>query len=151
MKKIIFILVVSVNFSCNNLVQSTIEGSWSIDSIKVNDNEEISCLSINLLHFSRDTCSTPRNFCDTFTKLDEQSREVTYKLFCKSKGEYYLKLDTNSIFYNDSFRISFFKDTKEKLLKAKLKSENIEIIMRKGLYNFDRNIKNTDKLIELTN
>jgi hypothetical protein len=77
--------------------------------------------------------------------------EVNYKLFNKSNDEFYLKLDTNSIFYNDSFRITFFKDTKEKLLKAKLKSKNIEITMRKGLYNFDRNIKNTDKLIELTN
>jgi hypothetical protein len=151
MKKFIFIFIICVNYSCDNVIQSTIRGSWSIDSIKVNDNEEITCLSINVLHFSKDICSTPRNFCDTFTMLDEQSTEVNYKIISKTKDEYYLKLDTISIFYNDSFRITFFKDTKEKLLKAKLKSENIEIIMRKGLYNFDRNIKNTDKLIELTN
>lgn len=151
MKKFFFIFIICVNISCDNIIQSTIKGTWSIDSIIVNDSEAISCLSINILHFSKDICTTPRNFCDTFKKLDEQSMEVNYKLFNKSNDEFYLKLDTNSIFYNDSFRITFFKDTKEKLLKAKLKSKNIEITMRKGLYNFDRNIKNTDKLIELTN
>jgi hypothetical protein len=150
MNKFISILLICFIFSCNNVLDNTIRGTWSIDSIKVANQEEISCLTINVFHFSEDICSTPGNFCDTFTQLADQKTDVNYSLRKLTHGTY-IKFDTNSIFYNDSFRITFFKDTNEKLLKAKLKSENIEIVMRKGMYNFDRNIKTIEKLIEMTN
>jgi len=150
MKNLVLITLVFFFYSCSNVIENSIKGGWSIDTISNNTQELISCLSLNVFEFKEIKCTIPANYCDTITQINLQQTEVPYTVR-KTDNGYYLKFSTESIFFTDSFKVTFFKDTKEKLLKANLKSENIEIIMRKGMYNFDRNIKNTDKLIELTN
>jgi hypothetical protein len=146
--KSLFILLFSflIFQSCKDKQEKIIQGLWSIDCIHYQDDDFRYCLYLNLVKFEKNgECNLPsvrciefRNGRNEFGNWELIKNDKTISLVIKSNNE----------IFNNNYEISFYKDEVNKLLKMNLISEDLNIWMSKGLFDFDNNI---DLINHLTN
>src|SRR5690606_15692874 len=141
MRKVIFISLVLSCFliqSCKNVYEKTISGWWSIDCIYYKKVDFRLCLSLNLIRFEKNNkISLPIIECKEFK--GGRDKVGDWKLINDSTSTFIIVESENDAF-NGKYEITFFKDDDEKLLKMRLKSNQMDIWLSKGMFNFDQNI-----------
>lgn len=160
MGKFIFAIATLLLFnSCvrkNYRVTSTIEGWWTMDTIIFKNYNIRNCLGDNSLFFHFDKKSifpAARNNCGSvITGSYDNTGEITlansnikndtipFRLIVKTKNQ----------LFSGVYKIAFDKDSKNHLLKMELVSDNLIIICRKGLFNYEKNIDLINELERAT-
>ena len=132
MRRFIFLAVsISLLLSCSSEHKTKLVGTWTIDNVIVNGQENNYMYLSNLATFKKNgTCSIPT------TDRDENR-----------KGKWYIKKqDTNLILIIDvknnglrgKYKLKFWKDSENKLLKAMLfRGDSVRIICSKILHNYN--------------
>lgn len=135
---ILFISCTNEKDKQKRFIRRHIIGSWTIAYMLDSHNEPIGLMH-NIITFDKNG-----EFGSFFIEkgLWKVEQDSIYNF------EIYLISDNPD--YNKPFDIKFIKDIDNKLLKLELRSSDYLIVCSKMLYNFDLNIENTNKLIELT-
>lgn len=128
---IFLITTVFLVTSCDPKLSKDLIGIWTIDSIKMNDNEIIYHYLSNLASFEKGgICSMP-------VKSKNENRKGKWHIEEKDSTLFLtIVIEDNNL--NGTYYLSFWKDYENKLFKATLKSNDLEIICSKLLYNFDK-------------
>ncbi|MEO6632880.1 MAG: hypothetical protein ABIN13_14190 [Mucilaginibacter sp.] len=161
MKKNIFVIATLLLFnSCikeNYKMTYAIEGWWTIDTIHFKKKYDIrTCLGENSLFFHFDKKS---NFpvagdkCgDVVTGSFDNSGEITLVTSSLKRDTipFRLIINTKNQLFSGVYKIVFDKDSVNHLLKMELMSDDLYIVCRKGLFNFDENVDLVNELEKLT-
>ena len=144
MKIISFCILVLILSSCSRKdskteIESALLGMWTIETLDFTRPQTIRPLTSNILNFNK----------DSELKFPEAKR-VNWFIQKNQDKNYSLILKSEEPEYNNSYKITFVKDSQNKLLKLHLISESIEMVCVKGLYNFDRNENIIDRVVKLT-
>ena len=145
------LLVVLIFCSCKNSTEkmnSILNGTWSIDSLIYKNFEIRGCLMLNVISFNNDSISSLPTTCNNCDSIEEWDSKAIYKLIYKNKNEMNLLFKTDNRFFLDTFKLIFFEDDKNKVLKILMKSRNGMILCTKGLYNYE-NIDALKKIINV--
>lgn len=141
MNKIVILTFLAVFLvSCRNESEYLIKGKWSIDTISYRENEVRGCFLSNIIEFKNEEVDLPiaENMCDSLIKK-ANDRFGQWEMIDNSEKRK-LKINTPNEVFSGSHSFRFIKDEKNKLLKIELKSDNLFIIARKGLFEYDSNI-----------
>lgn len=128
-----FILIIFLS-SCTSSLDRKLTGIWSIDidSLETTNMVWLDCIGNGLVLEDDHTALLPG-----FFNIDINSKnDIKWESISDEGG--------NAIYFHTSpdnpmqgkFKITFYKDYKEKLFKMKLENENTVIICRKGLQSF---------------
>jgi hypothetical protein len=144
---------VTVN-SCKVEVDKTIEGWWTMDTIYYKNQDIKHCLIGNSLQFEANKQIIIPN-ADCAPIVIQGSDKFGNWEIIKSENSrdtipYRMKILTMNEVFSGTHKIVFYKDNVNKLLKMEIFSDNLYIVCRKGLYNFDKNIKTIDELEKIT-
>jgi hypothetical protein len=129
--------------SCVKSPKSTVTGLWSIDSVSYEGRDIRTCLAINSIYFQKDKVTLPALFCDeiiNFKKDGEWSLKKTDERLA-------LSIDSENAYFAGSYSVRFHKDEFNKLLKMTLTSNKTIIVCRKGLFEFEKNRREVEYLI----
>jgi hypothetical protein len=143
MKIISFCILVLILTSCLRKdkkvdIESILLGSWTIENLNFKKEQKIRPILVNIINFHKNS------------ELDfPEAKTIIWSIEENPKNNYLLVLNSIESEYNNIYRISFEKDSENKLLKLHLNSESIDMICVKSM-NFDMNEYRIDKLLELT-
>ena len=132
MKWLIFLTVtLSLLFSCTPEHKTKLIGTWTIDHVIVNGQEKNYLFLSNLATFKKDgTCSIP-------TKDRDENRKGRWFIE-KRDTNLILILDVKNNDFNGKYKLEYWKDSENKLLKAVLfNGDNLRITCSKILHNYE--------------
>jgi hypothetical protein len=154
MKKVIFKIVFVVGilsfFRCSNSnTFEIVEGIWSIDTVLFKHQDVSNCLNLNIINLEKKTnCDFPEIW-SSCKELGINDRNGRWLIVESGKGKLKIDISSNN-FFKGSHKIIFIKDEINHLFKMQLESDNLYVVCRKGLLNFNDNIDNIDKLVRLS-
>ncbi len=131
--------------SCGKQASDLINGIWSIDEIYFQDQDFRFNILGNMLSFDNRECVIPiiyrasKNNLIPLKKQDDGLWHTT-----EENGCYYLHIETTNKLFNGRHKIVFWKDEQEKLVKMTISSKDLYLVCRKGLFNFDLEVKEWD-------
>ena len=158
MKKILILFVACLVFnSCTNRkVKNVIEGWWTIDTIYYKNYNIKTCLISNSLNLKFDVKSkfpVALNNCEPIIKNNyDQLAEIKLSNSDKLNDSipFRLKIATQNEIFAGTYKIVFYKDVPNHLLKMEIFSDKLYIVCRKGLFDFDNNIGLVDELEKIS-
>lgn len=160
MKKLFLLFLASGMFicSCSNKgkVENVLEGWWTMDTIYYKNYNIRTCLRSNSLEFKFGDNSefpTAEDRCVPVIKNSynqDADIEVVYSEVHNDTIPMRLKITTKNEVFAGTYKMVFYKDERNQLLKMEIYSDSLYIVCRKGLFNFDRNIGLIDELEEMT-
>jgi hypothetical protein len=136
--------------SCkNDKIGSIVSGTWIIDTIIYKGLDVKLCLSVNSLSFkvNDSSCRTPV-ILTQYCQIDSiANKEVgQWSLSTLSGKEYQITLTNVTSIFSGKSKMYFINDRKNKLLKAKIYTNNLNIIMKKMIFSYDKNEKIINKI-----
>lgn len=145
---IAFIIWISILSSCRSKIDYTITGWWTIDSIIFKGNDIRYCLLSNSIDFNQSDCKLPitENFCNGI--VESWERKGNWNTFSNDNSMFNIDIQSKNVIFNGRHRIVFYKNETQKLLMMEFISNDLTMVCRKGLYDYDRNIKTINYLIE---
>ena len=145
----IWILIIIIFASCESKVEKTIEGSWSIDTLYYHEYDIRNCVLINVIDFEQFFCELPttESYCEG---LVEYVREGQWEVEKTDSIPLVLKIKTENAIFSGTHRVIFKKDEQNRLLKMELRSDNLYVVCRKGLFNYDKNEDLVDDLVKMS-
>lgn len=134
--------------SCYSAKNKAIDGSWSIDEIHYEQYDINRCMLVNIVDFHRGSCKIP----DTSNCEDEflNNRIGTWELMETDNVPLVLIINSSNVAFNGEFKVIFEADRVAKLFRMVLVSESTFISLRKGLFDFDREIEDYSQIIEFS-
>ncbi|MBF0575567.1 hypothetical protein [Dysgonomonas sp. GY617] len=137
MKKYIFFILIIFLSSCTSRLDRKLTGIWSIDIDSLSTDNPLWYNFLDNMFILRNdhTASLPAilnldiNYTDGI-KWETVNGEVSDSIY----------FHTQEHPMSGKFKITFYRDYKEKLFKMRLENDNTVIICRKGLQNFDKKI-----------
>lgn len=155
MKQISFtIFLISITFyfmSCSNKVTSTVQGWWTIDTIRFGNYGDIrGCVSSIIIFKGDGSCSlqATNNYCEGIETYEEKGE---WKISYTDTVPVLINIKTGNRIFKGVHEVYFWRDDKEGLLKMAWVSDSLYMICRKGMYDIDLHKKEVDYLTELTN
>jgi len=145
----IWILIIIIFASCESKVEKTIEGSWSIDTLYYHEYDIRNCVLINVIDFEHFFCELPttESYCEG---LVEYVREGQWEVEKTDSIPLVLKIKTENAIFSGTHRVIFKKDEQNRLLKMELRSDDLYVVCRKGLFNYDKNEDLVDDLVKMS-
>jgi hypothetical protein len=143
MKKISFCIIILILTTCLRRdrkvdIESILLGSWTIEYLDFRKVQDIKPILVNLINFKKNS-----------ELVFPGAQKIIWSVEENPKNNYLLVLDAIEPEYNNTYRISFEKDLKNKLLKLHLDSDSINMVCAKFMFNFDMNEYRIDKVLEL--
>jgi hypothetical protein len=132
--------------SCTDKATKALQGWWSIDTLYYQEYDTKICLYSNAINFKNEQVVLPitEDRCEGLSVYEKKGKWDIQKT---DSIPLLINIKTaNEIFYG-THQLLFFKDKKNKLLKIKVISKDLYLIARKGLFNYNKNIKLIDELI----
>jgi hemin uptake protein HemP len=153
---LLFMFFLLLSSSCRNEVVTTIEGSWSIDTIYYKNYDVKNCLYVNIIDFKKDgEASFPYSGdrCKEVILISE-NEFGNWKIINSSNVNdtlpFRIKIVTENQLFTGTHKIVFYKDEPNKLLKMEIWSDSLYIVCRKGLFNYDKNIDLINRLEKIS-
>lgn len=127
----IFMITVFLVTSCSSKLSKDMIGTWTIDSIKKNDNEIMFHYLSNVASFAKGgTCSIP---------ITNKNNNRNGKWHIEENNSViFLTIDIEENDLSGTYQVSFWRDYENKLFKVTLKSNELEITCSKLLHNFNK-------------
>lgn len=153
---ILFLGAFALLSSCSDKLDKAMEGSWSIDTIYYKGYDVRVCLSLNVLTYHGNYIAdlpVAHNRCETVIKNSTDrtgSWEIVKSSLPNDTIPLRMKFVTGNELFAGTHKIVFYKDLPNKLLKMEIYSDDLYIVARKGLFNFDSNIKMIDYLEKIS-
>lgn len=142
--------------SCKTKIETTVQGWWTIDTIYYKGYDLRTCLIGNSLDFKINKQSIlpiAEKYCEpavtkSYSKL--ANIEIIQSVNLKDTIPFRMKITTDNEVFAGIHKLVFYKDDPNKLLKMEIWSDSLYIICRKGLFNFDKNIKLINELEKIS-
>ncbi|MBA9078666.1 hypothetical protein [Rufibacter quisquiliarum] len=151
-----FIVIAFLFTSCKSEVEETIKGMWTIDTITYNGNDVKGCLNSNVIFFKEGEASTfptITNGCEEVISPDNNSQPEKWEIIKSPNNAdsipLRLEITSKGKVINGIHRVAFHGDQSEKLLKMEFWSDSLYVLCRKGLFNYDKNLKTINRLENL--
>lgn len=137
MKKLIFFILIIFLASCTSPLDRKLIGIWSIDVDSLRTTNPIWYDFVdNMFIIRKDyTASLPAIFCIDINYTDD----IKWESISGENGDT-IYFHTEEHPMRGEFKITFYRDYKEKLFKMRLENDSNVIICRKALQNFDKNM-----------
>jgi len=145
---LIFVIVSACLFqSCNKDINKLIVGMWSIDTIYYQNTDFKLCLNLNVIQLNDQSCELPDidNRCGFISKGGASYWEINWE----ERNPLILNIYGNNHIFNGQHTLKFKKDEINKLLKMEIESDDLLIICRKGLLDYDGNLNAIESLLEM--
>lgn len=141
-KKLVIIALVigCMTASCKDKVKTTVDGWWSIDTLYYQNYEIRTCLLGNWLIFNDDgsvKLPIPENRCSEL--VTEYNEKGNWEVLSNDNGVLSIKIESKNTIFKGKHQIVFRRDEQNSLLMMEIKSGNLYVLCRKGLFNYDRN------------
>jgi len=152
----VFFLIFLLSSCTKQKVENVVEGWWSIDTIYYKNQNIKTCLGNNALLFKfNDKSELPyaKNNCEPVLIGNYYPSAEVKIFFSEIKNDTIplrMNIKTKNKLFSGTHKIVFYKDNSNSLLKMEIFSDSLYIICRKGLFNYDKNIKLVDDLEELS-
>lgn len=148
MKKLIFITIISlVLLSCDNKINSAIEGIWVIDILEYKNYDVKLCFYSNGLIFSNGgKMKLPQNGKRCPEILTNDFDESATWEISKSDNLHdtlplKIKFNTRNKILSGTHHLVFHRDERYKLLKIEVWSDSLYMVCAKTLFHYDSNIE----------
>lgn len=157
-KALIISLIVPFFISCSKKrkIERAIDGWWTIDSIYYENYNLTYCVGDHSLFFRfNDQTNLPiaKNNCSPYINNNYDgvaNIQVLNSISPKDTIPFRLKIITNNKIFAGVYKIVFYKDTYNHMLKMELWSGEQYIVCRKGLFNLDTNTEFVDELEKIS-
>jgi hypothetical protein len=157
-RKVKFILfsiagIIALFSSCSKTreIKTTIQGLWTIDTIYYKGVDMQYCLqSDNMFKFDGSgECILPitENNCAGFSTFVKTGN---WDIVRTDSIHIILNIQTPNSMFSGKFKIVFKKDDNERLLKMEIKSSNLYLVCRKGLYSYSGNMDVINDLVNIS-
>jgi hypothetical protein len=152
----ILVLISLALFSCSKAkINNAIDGIWSMDTIYYRNHDVKLCLSSNIIEFDSRNSQFPvtMNNCGSIMK-NSYSRsgeiEIINSEFKNDTIPFRIRIKTDNEIFSGVHKIVFYKDEYHQLLKMEIFSDDLYVVCRKGLFNYNNNIKLMNDLEDLS-
>ena len=144
--KIVLILsMFIISFSCSSKANLGVRGIWSIDTLYYEGHDSRHCLYVNTIYFKKEEVDLPitGNRCDGLSVFEKNGNWLITK---SDSTEINLKIETQNEIFSGNHKLIFVNDFQNKLLKIEIRSKNLFMVARKGLFDYDANKSLIEKL-----
>jgi hypothetical protein len=125
--------------SCVDNVKSTVHGWWTIDSLVYKNREIDSCLLGNSIFFKNEVkLPVTENLCSGL--ITEFNNEGKWNILYSDTAPIILNIVSENKIFAGSHQLFFRSSPDEHILKMIIKSKNLYVVCRKGLFDYDRNL-----------
>ncbi len=140
MRKYLFFILIIFLSSCTSPLDRKLIGIWTIDidSLETTNPIWLDVLGNGLVLNDNHTALLPGFFNIDVNYMDD----ITWESISEEKSNTICFQTSPDHPMSGKFKITFYRDYKEKLFKMKLENDNTVIICRKALQNFGRDNPN---------
>ncbi|MEM9053021.1 MAG: hypothetical protein AAGC47_13285 [Bacteroidota bacterium] len=149
-RNLLLAFLILTSTGCSSDIEVVLEGIWTIDNITYLGENYSYEMGANILSFDDDgTCRIPvkRNP----SKSEYNDGLADWELVKLDNDKYQILISSENSVFNLPFDLRFHRNEREKLLLMTLTSDSTTLTARKGLFNYDKNIRRIEQLEYETN
>lgn len=146
---ITFLISCTMLMSCKDNVETTVTGWWTIDTLIYNNTEMLTCLVGNSIEFyDNGSCKLPVTEERCPSVLIEYEQNGRWKIERSTAIPLSLKMESKNQLFKGIHQITFKDDKENGLLKMVVTSNNLYLVCRKGMFDYDHKQNLVHELIE---